>query len=184
MNTAILPVISRILCGCLCIICCTQFSYTLEGGAFSIPITGQSFGVLLVAYLLGGIQGSIAVGLYLLLGAVGLPVFAEGKSGVDVLLGASGGFLYGFLLSTVLTNLAFRKRSTSLNTALQFMMLGTLIILCFGAIHLSFFTDWDTVFRSGIRPFLPGAAVKIIFGAVIAYSLERYLPLKYFRFVA
>ncbi len=172
----------RVLFGCLIVILFTQVSYIIEGAAFSIPITGQSFSVLLVAYLLGGMQGGLAITLYLLLGAFGLPVFAEGKSGLSVLMGPSGGFLYGFLLACLVANWMFRGRNVSLNTAVQFMMLGTVVILLVGGLHLRLFTDWATVINSGIKPFLPGAAIKVIMGGMLAYIMEKYISLKYFRF--
>ncbi len=63
-----------------------------------VPFTLQSLGVYLALLLLGGKYGTITVATYLLLGAVGLPVFAGGGSGIGVLCGVTGGFLWGFLL--------------------------------------------------------------------------------------
>lgn len=64
-----------------------------------ISITMQTFGVSLALLLLGGSWGSVSIGIYLLLGAVGLPVFSGFRGGIGMLLGVSGGFLWGFLLS-------------------------------------------------------------------------------------
>lgn len=66
---------------------------------FTIPFTMQTFGVFCALLLLGGRDGTIAVALYLLLGAVGLPVFSGFRGGVGHLLGPTGGYLVGFLLS-------------------------------------------------------------------------------------
>ena len=62
-------------------------------------MTGQTFGVLVVGGALGARRGFAAVALYVLLGLVGLPFFAEGKGGTSVLLGATGGYLIGFVLA-------------------------------------------------------------------------------------
>src|SRR5207249_6405270 len=67
-----------------------------------VPITGQTFGVLLVGGALGFRRGLAAVLLYVLLGVVGLPFFAEGKGGLTIILGATGGYLVGFVLAGAL----------------------------------------------------------------------------------
>lgn len=66
-----------------------------------VPFTLQTFAVFLAPGLLGGKMGTIAVGTYLLLGAVGLPVFAGFSGGIGTLLGATGGYLLGFLLTAL-----------------------------------------------------------------------------------
>ena len=67
--------------------------------AGDISVTLQTFGVALALLLLGGKWGTVSIGIYLLLGAVGLPVFSGFRGGFGMLLGATGGFLWGFLLS-------------------------------------------------------------------------------------
>ena len=66
-----------------------------DGG---IPITGQSLAVLVVGFVLGPKRGLLVIAIYLIAGLAGLPVFAKGASGIDTLMGGSGGFLYGFLV--------------------------------------------------------------------------------------
>ena len=66
-----------------------------DGG---IPITGQSLAVLVVGFVLGPKRGLLVIAIYLIAGLAGLPVFAKGASGIDTLMGSSGGFLYGFLV--------------------------------------------------------------------------------------
>jgi biotin transport system substrate-specific component len=100
-----------------------------------IPISGQSFAVLLVAGVLGLKRGVGTVALYVLLGVLGLPIFADGASGLDVLMGGSGGFLIGFVAAAFgvgyrLSKLPFRP--VSLMKSLYLMTFGTAIILFFG----------------------------------------------------
>lgn len=76
-----------------------QVTIPVSIGESNIPISGQTFAVLLVAYILHQKHGTIAVGSYVLLGLLGLPIFADGKAGWNVLIGGSGGFLIGFIVS-------------------------------------------------------------------------------------
>lgn len=84
----------------------------------AVPFTLQSFGVYLTLLLLGGKYGTVTVAVYLLLGAVGLPVFAGGGGGIGVLCGVTGGYLVGFLLAAVLFWLWHPKTDVSRAAAL------------------------------------------------------------------
>lgn len=163
------------LLGLLFIIVLAKCSITLPITLEGIPITGQSFAVLAVAYLFGIRYGSAIVGVYILLGVLGLPVFSGQVTGIETLLKASGGFIYGFLASTILTNLAFNKQDSSFNTILQFMLFGTALILLFGGLHMLYFYDLNTVISRGIIPFLPGAMIKILLGAIFVKVLTSKL---------
>ena len=79
-----------------------------------VPFTLQTFAVFLAAGLLGGKRGSIAVLIYILLGAIGLPVFAGFKGGIGALLGTTGGYILGFILSMlvfILFELLFKEKA-------------------------------------------------------------------------
>ena len=83
---------------------CSLFAAILAVSAWltipgEVPFTLQTFGVFAALGLLGGKRGTIALALYLILGAVGLPVFAGFRGGFGVLLGTTGGYIFGFLLS-------------------------------------------------------------------------------------
>ena len=67
----------------------------------AVPFTMQTFGVFLAVAVLGGKRGTLAVGTYLLMGAVGLPVFAGFSGGIGYMLGSTGGYIVGFLLSAI-----------------------------------------------------------------------------------
>ena len=96
---------------------------------FTVPFTLQSFAVCLIAALLGLRRGLLALLVYLLLGAAGLPVFAGFKAGLGVLLGATGGFLFGFLLTALAVSLAAR-RAAGRSGPLALGMLGGML-LCY-----------------------------------------------------
>src|SRR3954471_16851391 len=76
---------------------CAQITFYLPGNP--VPVTGQTFAVLLCGAALGANRGASAMLLYLLVGMIGLPVFADGDHGMDVITGASGGYIIGFLVA-------------------------------------------------------------------------------------
>jgi len=142
-----------------------------------IPISGQSFAVLLVAGILGLKRGVGAVSLYVLLGVLGLPVFADGESGIDVLLGGSGGFLVGFIAAAFglgyrLSKLPFRP--ISFMKSLYLMTFGTAIILLFGIGRLTSLYGFEKALDYGFFPFWQGALIKILLGAIVLFFVEKY----------
>ncbi len=139
-----------------------------------IPITGQSLAVLLVGHFLKSKWAVVAVLLYLLLGIVGIPVFADASAGFDKLLGNSGGFLYGFLAgSYAVGKLSEQAWGKSFPLSLAAMGIGTVIILSIGVAHLSYHIGFGQAIEYGLKPFLAGAFVKIVIGAVIMYWSDK-----------
>ena len=96
------------------------------------PFTLQTLGVFLAVGVLGGRRGTAAVGLYLLMGAVGLPVFAGFGGGLGILLGTTGGYILGFLCSALLMWAMERLLSTRPPALLLSMVLGLLVCYAFG----------------------------------------------------
>lgn len=139
-----------------------------------IPITGQSLAVLLVGLLLPFPWGGGAVLLYLLLGGLGLPVFAEGGSGWGTFTGGSGGFLLGFLVAALgMGMLRQRGWGRHLGYSLLANFLGTAVIVGCGLLWLAYLYDWPRALSYGFYPFWPGAIVKILLGGFIAWSMLR-----------
>lgn len=131
-----------------------------------VPITMQTFAVLLVGAALGW-KGAIgATALYLAMGAVGLPVFAHATGGAARLVGPSGGFLFAFVLGAALVGmLAERGWDRTFGRTLAAMAMGNLLILCIGAAWLAAFFPSDFTFVGGFAIFLPGAALKTALAA-------------------
>ena len=96
------------------------------------PFTLQTLGVFLSVGLLGGKRGSMAVGLHMLLGAVGLPVFAHFNGGLGALLGTTGGYILGFLLSALTMWAMERLFGSRPAVLLLSMVLGLLVCYAFG----------------------------------------------------
>jgi biotin transport system substrate-specific component len=160
--------ISLVIAGALLIYLTARIVIPVPGSP--VPITGQTFGVLLVGGALGFRRGLISVGLYVLLGVVGLPFFAEGKGGLTVIWGATGGYLIGFVVAGALVGrLAELGWDRKLGGALGAMLLGSVVIYAVGLPWLGAVTSAtpaETIER-GLTPFLFGDALKLILAAVL-----------------
>ncbi len=143
-----------------------QFSFNLP---FSpVPVTGQTLVVLLIGSLLGKNRGAAAVGLYLLQGAVGLPVFAGGKSGFITLVGPTGGYLIGFIAAAYIVGiLAELRYDKSLVYTGFSLFVGSLVIYIFGLFWLVQFVGESSALQLGLFPFLAGDFVKILSGVIV-----------------
>jgi biotin transport system substrate-specific component len=135
-----------------------------------IPITGQTFGVLLVGGALGLRRGFSAVTLYVLLGIVGLPFFAEGKGGISVIWGASGGYLIGFVaMGALVGRLAELGWDRKFVGALGAMLVGSVVLYAIALPWLKNVTgmSWQETIQIGLVPFLLGDALKAVLAAVL-----------------
>ncbi len=135
-----------------------------------VPFTGQTFGVLVVGGALGFKRGSLALLLYLAIGAIGLPVFAQGDSGSAVLGGPTGGYLIGFVVSAaVVGRLAELGWDRRILGALAMMVLGTAIIYAIGVpwLKVSLGLPWDVAITEGMTKFLVWDAAKLVLAAAI-----------------
>jgi biotin transport system substrate-specific component len=146
-----------------------------------VPITGQTFGVLLVGAALGARRGTLGVMAYLAEGTAGLPVFAGGSAGPAVLLGPTGGYLIGFAGAAFITGrlaeLGWDRRPTT--TALS-MLLGNAVIYAFGLPWLAVYVGLDRVLALGLLPFVPGDLLKVGLAVAVLPGtwglLGRFLP--------
>ncbi len=132
-----------------------------------VPVTGQTFGVLLTGALLGPRLGALALLLYLVEGTCGLPFFAGGGFGPARLLGSTGGYLLAFPLAAALVGwLATRGWDRQPLLMLAAMLLGSAVIYMLGAAQLAHFVGAPRAFTiAGILPFLPGDIVKALLAA-------------------
>jgi biotin transport system substrate-specific component len=151
-----------------------QISFTLP---FSpVPVTGQTFGVLLLAALLGRVRGTLAVATYLAEGLCGLPVFAGGMGSAVVFLGPTGGYLLGFLPAAfVVGALAERGWDKRAITSGLAMVLGAAAIFAVGLSWLKIYVGVENTLTMGLYPFLAGEAVKIAAAMVTLPALRRFV---------
>ncbi len=133
-----------------------------------VPMTGQTFAVLLVGALLGAKRGALAMLAYLAEGASGLPVFAGGAFGAQVLLGPTGGYLFGFVPAAFVTGaLAERGWDRRVLTTWAAMALGSAALFACGLPWLAAFVGRDAVLAAGFWPFLPGDIAKQLAAALL-----------------
>ncbi len=128
-----------------------------------VPITGQTFAVLLSGAVLGSAAGAASQGLYLLMGLF-LPFYAGGATGWDYATGATGGFLVGFIAAAwVVGNLAERRQDRSVATAIPAFITGTVVIYMFGVPWLATVLDvsWTRAVELGAAPFVVGDLAKV-----------------------
>jgi len=135
-----------------------------------VPFTGQTLGVLVVGGALGFRRGAAALLLYVLVGAIGIPIYAQSRAGVDVLLGVTGGYLIGFVVAAaVVGRMAELGWDRRLGGALAMMLIGTAIIYAIGVPWLKVTTGmpWPTALTEGMTKFLIWDAAKFLIAAAI-----------------
>lgn len=134
-----------------------------------VPITFQSTAVVLLGLTLGSWRALTAVVLYLLEGAVGLPVFAGGLSGFVYLIGPSGGYFCGFLPAAFLAGFLMEKGfARNFITTFIAAILSSSVIFLFGVLHLRGLIGWQNAFAMGVAPFLLIEPIKLLVASIIA----------------
>jgi len=137
-------------------------------GFTPVPITGQTFSVLLAGAALGWRAGATSMALYWLMG-LALPFYAEGKQGWDVAAGSTGGYLVGFVVAAALVGyLAERRQDRSVVTAMPAFLAGSVVIYIFGLTWLAHILDVGTAqaMEYGLAPFVIGDLVKVVLAGV------------------
>lgn len=139
-----------------------------------VPITGQTFAVLMIAALLGSKRAAFSVVTYIFVGLAGLPVFAYGKAGIPALLGPTGGYIVGFVAAAYIVGLlAERGWDRKVGNTILAMVLGNVIIYAFGLGWLFILVctgrhiDSRGILAVGLYPFISGDLIKIALAAVL-----------------
>lgn len=151
----------------------------------TVPFTMQTFAVFLAVGVLGGKRGAIAVLVYLLLGAVGVPVFSEFSGGIGSLLGATGGYLVGFLFTALVMWAMERLLGKKIWVLAVSMVLGLLVCYAFGTAW--FMVVWArtsgaigllTALGWCVFPYIPVDLIKIVLALVLCRRLSAVLKLR------
>jgi biotin transport system substrate-specific component len=141
-----------------------------------VPITGQTFSVLLVGASLGTVRGGSSAMLYVLAGIAGAPVYAESSAGWDVIVGASGGYLVSYPIVAALTGwLAEQRWDRRISSAIGAMLTGNVLIYLVGLPWLAVVlnTDLTRTLELGLYPFIPGDTLKLYLAAVLLPTAWR-----------
>lgn len=138
-----------------------------------VPITLQMFFTFMAGGILGKRYGFLSQLIYLMLGAVGLPVFAGGLGGIGVLFGPTGGYILGFLLAGYISGYG----KNSFFQKVLFMLLGLLTIYLLGITVLMINTKitFLNALSVGVLPFLIGDLIKISLAAYLSVKLSDYI---------
>ena len=141
-----------------------------------IPLSLASFAVYMAGAVLGAKKGTLAVGIYLLLGLVGLPVFSGFSGGFQKLIGVTGGYLVGYLPCALLTGLGTGPNAPKLKLP-AFMVLGTVALYLIGTAWFMIQTKNPLGSALGmcVIPFLPGDAIKIVAASLLAQPIRKAL---------
>ena len=139
-----------------------------------IPIVLQNMFVFLAGLLLGSRWGLASVGVYLLAGACGLPVFAGGMGGIGRIVGPTGGYLIGYLPAVFIIGYLSKKAAARISIDIIAMICGTIVLYACGVTWLKTLTGmpWPKTLAVGMLPFLIGDVLKIVAAAAIARALR------------
>lgn len=160
-------------------IICVAAPFSVQAGP--IPITLATFAIYLAGAVLGGKRGMVSVVVYIMLGAVGLPVFSNFNGGFSALLGPTGGYIIGYVPLVLLTGIFAEKSFKTHRT----MIIGTVIGMVLGTVALyTFGTAWFMIMTNSSLgralslcaiPFIPGDALKIVCVGAVAMPLKSKL---------
>ena len=135
-----------------------------------VPITGQTFAVVLVGTALGTVRGFASLFLYLWLGVAGAPIYAHHDHGWAVVTSASGGYLVGFVLAAAFTGfMAERRADRRLSSSISSMLTANVLIYLVGLPWLAIVldTNLEKTLEYGLYPFVPGDIFKLYLAAAL-----------------
>jgi len=158
--------VGLVLAGAALLVLGSRISIPLPGNP--VPFTLQTLAVLLVGGALGLRRGAISTVLFIALGVVGVPVFAESRHGLDVILGATGGYLVGFIVAAALVGrLAELGWDRHIGGSVGMNLIGTAVIYMVGVPWLAVVlgVPLDKAITLGLLPFLVGDAIKLLVAA-------------------
>lgn len=135
-----------------------------------VPVTGQTLAVLLVGSTLGAVRGALSMAVYALVGGLGVPWFSEAAHGWGVILGPTGGYIVGFVLSAAFVGwLAERQWDRKILKAIATFLGGSLVVFAVGLPWLSFVLglDVEQTLQGGLYPFIVGGVIKALLAAAL-----------------
>lgn len=147
----------------------------------SVPITLQTMGVVLISSLFGAKRGTIATVIYIILGAIGVPVFAGFSSGIGVLTGPTGGYIIGFIFTAIIVGITADK-TNKLWALILSMIAGILVCYAFGTAWYAYVYAKTSgaqplmaILGWCVFPYLIPDAIKIAIAAILTNRLKRFV---------
>ncbi len=175
-RTTVASQITLILTGTVFLAVMAQIAFPIPGSP--VPFTGQTLGVLLLGTAYGAGLGFSTIAFYLLMGMAGAPIFSSGTSGIERIVGPTGGYLVGMLISSlVLGALAGRKWDQKIKTVIPTMIIGNSVIFAVGLIWLHQYTgeSWLWTFEKGFTPFVFGEFIKIAIASTALPAVWKFV---------
>lgn len=143
---------------------------------YPVPFTGQTLAVLLVGGMLGALRGALSLAVYFAIGALGAPIFSEQAGGWDIITGATGGYIIGFILAAgVVGWLCERGADRRVVSMIGVLLLGNVLIYAIGVPWLANWSPagdgvtlgWSQAYELGVQPFILGDLLKLAIVAAI-----------------
>ena len=155
---------------------CAQISIPFPGG---VPLTMQVLAISLSGMLLGSKKAFLSVIIYLMIGAIGMPVFQGFTGGLQAIVGTTGGYLYSFPLLAYIVGY-ISERSTKVIPTFLAMVVGLTVVYIVGTIHFSYLTGHSIAVSLGycVIPFIFTDTVKIILATIIGDRLKNHKAIK------
>ena len=142
-----------------------------------VPMTMQTFAVMLAGILLGPQKGTLTIIIYLLLGAIGLPVFSNFRGGLQCLIGPTGGFLWTFPIMASLTGFGAKYLSRHRIIFVLSLISGNIINLLCGTVFFSILQKipFSAAIATCLLPFIPATILKIILATIAGTKIRKRL---------
>ena len=142
-----------------------------------VPMTMQTFAITLTGIILGAKRGALATFIYVLLGSVGVPIFAGFSGGFQALIGPTGGFLWSFPIMAFFIGLGAEKYRSSKPQFIFWLVFGTVINYVIGVIVFCLVTQSPVVtgITACVLPFIPTAVIKAVLASVLGLSMKERL---------
>lgn len=148
--------------------------------AFGVPITAQSLGIMLCGAILGSKRGGLAVLLFLLLVAIGLPLLSGGRGGLGLFFSTTGGFLIGWPVAAFVTGLIvekWRSASIALVATIASIIGGIIVLYAFGIVGMSIVLDKTLTEAAALMlVFIPGDIIKAVIAGLLTAAIAKSRP--------
>ncbi|ENK1243957.1 biotin transporter BioY [Clostridium sporogenes] len=140
-----------------------------------VPITAQGLAVMLAGCVLTPVQAALSMVTFLFMGAIGIPVFSGGTSGIGVILGKTGGYLIGYLIGVIIISLLVRKNKSLVSMLIACFIGGIVVVHILGSAWLGQVTSIGIkkAFLLGSAPFIPGDIIKAVVAVLIGKKLSK-----------
>lgn len=165
------------LVGLMTALICIIAPFSVPLSFTPVPISLANLIIYISAGILGAKKGAMSVIIYLLIGAVGVPVYAGWTAGFQRIAGPTGGYLIGFIFIALISGLIIEKFENKIYMYAIGMILGTIVCYILGSVWLSMEMNlnFSKALLLGVIPYLLGDAIKVVLATVLCYSLKARL---------